>query len=181
MPADSAPTPRPILWGAGLFAVAVFLVSWWQWWTFQYGTFDLAFYVQALWLALRGKWMVSLLNVPLMGNHAEPIVFLLAPVFAIFPHPMTLVAVQTLAFATMPFTAWRIARRLGARERSQIDQTIVALFQQNPGAFAGNINRLRAGALVRLPRRPLRARCWRRGPGRRPRSRHARGFPPTPP
>lgn len=48
-------------------------------------------------------------------------------------------------------SALRIARRLGARERSQIDQTIVALFQQNPGAFAGNINRLRAGALVRLP------------------------------
>ena len=120
MPTDSAKTPRPILWGAGLFAAAVFLVSWWQWWTFQYGTFDLAFYVQALWLALRGKWMVSLLNVPLMGNHAEPIVFLLAPVFAIFPHPMTFVAVQTLAFATMPFTAWRIARRLGIERPAAI-------------------------------------------------------------
>ena len=48
-------------------------------------------------------------------------------------------------------SALRIARLLGARERSQIDQTVVALFQQNPGAFAGNINRLRAGATVRLP------------------------------
>ncbi|MCE9610850.1 MAG: DUF2079 domain-containing protein [Chthoniobacter sp.] len=112
MPTDTAKTPRAIVWGAGLFAGLVFLVSWWQWWTFQYGTFDLAFYVQALWLALRGKWTVSLLNVPLMGNHAEPIVFLITPLFAIFPHPMTFVAVQTLAFATMPFTAWRIARRL---------------------------------------------------------------------
>lgn len=127
MPADSAQTPRPILWGAGLFAVAVFLVSWWQWWTFQYGTFDLAFYVQALWLALRGKWMVSLLNVPLMGNHAEPIVFLLAPVFAIFPHPMTLVAVQTLAFAAMPFTAWRIARRLGIERPAAICLALATL------------------------------------------------------
>ena len=112
MPTDATKTPRASVWGAGLFAGLVFLVSWWQWWTFQYGTFDLAFYVQALWLALRGKWTVSLLNVPLMGNHAEPIVFLLTPLFAIFPHPMTFVAAQTLAFATMPFTAWRIARRL---------------------------------------------------------------------
>ena len=48
-------------------------------------------------------------------------------------------------------SAMRIARRLGAGGRSQIDQTIVALFQQNPGAFAGNINRLRAGVTVRLP------------------------------
>ncbi len=112
MPTDPSKTPRAIVWGAGLFAGLVFFISWWQWWTFQYGTFDLAFYVQALWLALRGQWTVSLLNVPLMGNHAEPIVFLITPLFAIFPHPMTFVAVQTLAFATMPFTAWRIARRL---------------------------------------------------------------------
>jgi len=95
-----------------LFSGLAFAVSWWHWWTFQYGTFDLAFYVQALWLALRGKWMVSLLNVPLMGNHAEPIVFLLTPLFAIWPHPMMFVAVQTLAFASMPFTAWRIGKRL---------------------------------------------------------------------
>ncbi len=112
MPPESCKTPRAIVWGAGLFGGFVILVSWWHWWTFQYGTFDLAFYVQALWLALQGKWTVSLLNVPLMGNHAEPIVFLLTPLFAIWPHPMLFVAVQTLAFATMPFTAWRIARRL---------------------------------------------------------------------
>ena len=112
MPTDDSKTPRAIVWGAGLFAGFVFLVSWWQWWTFQYGTFDLAFYVQSLWLALRGQWTVSLLNVSLMGNHAEPIVFLLTPLFALCPHPMLFVAVQTLAFATMPFTAWRIARRL---------------------------------------------------------------------
>jgi len=48
-------------------------------------------------------------------------------------------------------SALRIARRLGANGRSRIDQTVVALFQQNPGAFAGNINRLRAGVTVRLP------------------------------
>ena len=48
-------------------------------------------------------------------------------------------------------SALRIARRLGATQRGEIDQTIVALYQQNPNAFSGNINRLRAGATVRLP------------------------------
>ncbi len=105
-------SPRAIRLGAVLFALAVFVVSWWHWWTFQYGTFDLAFYVQALWLALRGRWWVSLLNVPLMGNHPEPIVFLLAPLFALCPHPMLLVVVQTVALASMAFTGYRIARRL---------------------------------------------------------------------
>ena len=105
-------SPRAIRLGAVLFALAVFVVSWWHWWTFQYGTFDLAFYVQALWLALRGQWWVSLLNVPLMGNHPEPIVFLLIPFFALWPHPMLLVVVQTVALSSMAFTGYRIARRL---------------------------------------------------------------------
>lgn len=113
MPSEPTKTPRAIRLGAVFFALAVFLVSWWHWWTFQYGTFDLAFYVQALWLALRGKWWVSLLNVPLMGNHPEPIVFLLTPLFALWPHPMLFVLVQTVALASMAFTGFRIATRLG--------------------------------------------------------------------
>lgn len=110
--------PRSLLVCAVLFGALVFAVSSWQWWTFRYTTFDLAFYVQALWLALRGQWHVSLLNVPLLGNHAEPIVFLAAPLFAICPHPMTLVALQTAALATMPCTAWRIAARFGLDSRA---------------------------------------------------------------
>lgn len=112
MPSEPIKSPRAIRIGAALFALGVFLVSWWHWWTFQYGTFDLAFYVQALWLALRGEWWVSLLNVPLMGNHPEPIVFLMAPLFAVWPHPMLPVVVQTLALASMAFTGYRIAMRM---------------------------------------------------------------------
>jgi len=127
-------TPRLLVWCALLFSGITFAVSCWHWWTFQYGTFDLAFYVQALWLALRGQWQVSLLNVPLMGNHAEPIVFLLTPFFAICPHPMLFVAVQTLAFATMPFTAYRIGRRLDLEPRAA--QFMAAATLLTPAAFS---------------------------------------------
>ncbi len=117
-------TPPAIRLGALLFGVATVTVSWWHWWTYQYTSFDLAFYVQALWLALRGQWQVSLLNVPLMGNHAEPIVFLLAPLFALWSHPMLFVVAQTLALASMPFTAWRITQRLGIE---RVSATLLAL------------------------------------------------------
>jgi uncharacterized membrane protein len=137
---------RVLVWTALVFSALAFAVSWWHWWTFQYGTFDLAFYVQALWLALRGKWMVSLLNVPLMGNHAEPIVFLLTPLFAICPHPMLFVVVQTLAFASMPFTAWRIGRRLGLEPRAALLLAVatlvtpaslsIAIYEFHPEALA---------------------------------------------
>ena len=140
-------TPRRVLvWSALLFSVVTFAVSWWHWWTFQYGTFDLAFYVQALWLALRGKWMVSLLNVPLMGNHAEPIVFLITPLFAICPHPMLFVAVQTLAFASMPFTAWRIGLLLKLERKAALLLAIATLL--TPATFSIGVYEFHPEALA---------------------------------
>ena len=109
---DRIPTPRSLWWGAILFCVIAITDSWFRWATFQYGTFDLAFYAQGLWLAGKGMWHVSLLGVPLMGNHQDPIVFLALPFYKIWSHPMLLVIAQTLLLATMPFTAWRLARHL---------------------------------------------------------------------
>src|SRR3954464_346022 len=134
MSPESQQPRRVLVWTALLFSAVTFTVSWWHWWTFQYGTFDLAFYVQSLWLALRGKWMVSLLNVPLMGNHAEPIVFLLTPIFAICPHPMLFVAVQTLAFASMPFTAYRIGKHLELEPKAALLMALATIV--TPAAFS---------------------------------------------
>jgi len=84
-----------------------------RWANYEYRTFDLAFYVQGLWQFLHGRFAVSVEHVPLMGNHVEPIVFLIAPLFAIFRHPMTLVVVQNAALATMGPVGFGIAKRLG--------------------------------------------------------------------
>jgi uncharacterized membrane protein len=134
MSSENALARRVLVWTALVFSALTVAVSWWHWWTFQYSSFDLAFYVQALWLALRGKWTVSLLNVPLMGNHAEPIVFLLTPLFAICPHPMLFVVAQTLAFASMPFTAWRIGRQLGLEPYAALFLAAATLLA--PAAFS---------------------------------------------
>ena len=109
---DRIPTPRSLWWGAIIFSIVAIADSWFRWATFQYATFDLAFYAQGLWLAGKGIWHVSLLDVPLMGNHQDPIVFLALPFYKIWSHPMLLVILQTLVLATMPFTGWRIARHL---------------------------------------------------------------------
>ena len=109
---DRIPTPRILWWGAILFSAIAIADSWFRWWTFQYATFDLAFYAQGMWLAGQGIWHVSLLDVPLMGNHQDPIIFLALPFFKLWPHPMLLVILQTLVLATMPFIGWRIAQHL---------------------------------------------------------------------
>jgi pilus assembly protein FimV len=48
-------------------------------------------------------------------------------------------------------TLWGITTRLMPDGRLTINQTMVAIFEANPDAFVGNINRLKAGATLRIP------------------------------
>ena len=104
---------------AAIFTLAVlfFATTVWgsyaRWAGFRYRTFDLAFYTQGIWQFLHGRFAVTVESVPLMGNHVEPIVFLIAPVFAIFRHPMTFVVVQNAALAMMGPIGFDIGKRLG--------------------------------------------------------------------
>lgn len=99
---------------AGFFALVTW-TSFTRWANFDYRTFDLAYYVQAIWQLIHGRVEVSVEHVPLLGNHVEPIVFLFAPLFLIFRHPMLFVALQNLALAAMGPIGYRMARRAGFR------------------------------------------------------------------
>ena len=48
-------------------------------------------------------------------------------------------------------TLWGIASRMRPDSRLTMNQTMLAIFEANPQAFAGNINRLSAGASLRIP------------------------------
>lgn len=48
-------------------------------------------------------------------------------------------------------TLWAITQRVRTDSRQSINQTMLAIFAANPDAFEGNINRLRAGASLRIP------------------------------
>ncbi|MBM4219529.1 MAG: hypothetical protein FJ171_07835 [Gammaproteobacteria bacterium] len=48
-------------------------------------------------------------------------------------------------------TLYGIASKLAAGDRQSIQRTMIALFRANPQAFNGNINQLRAGAILRVP------------------------------
>lgn len=96
---------------AAFFFATTTAVSWLRWANFQYRTFDLAYYVQAVWQLIHGRLAVSVENVPLLGNHVEPIVFLFVPLFAIVRHPMLFVVVQNALLASMAPIGYRLARR----------------------------------------------------------------------
>lgn len=48
-------------------------------------------------------------------------------------------------------TLWAIAGEHGRAEAVNMNQMMLAIYQRNPGAFDGNINRLKAGAILRMP------------------------------
>jgi uncharacterized membrane protein len=134
---SAAENPRRIVIAAAvLFALATTAVSSLRWAAFQYRTFDLAFYVQALWQSLRGRFDVSLLNVPLLGNHAEPVVFFIAPLFAIFPNSMLLVAVQNIALALLAPVGYGICRRLGLDDKKSTLLAVATLLAPATGFVA---------------------------------------------
>ncbi len=48
-------------------------------------------------------------------------------------------------------TLWRIAERVRPDGSVNMNQVMLAIYRANPEAFSGNINRLRAGAILRIP------------------------------
>ena len=48
-------------------------------------------------------------------------------------------------------TLSKIAHGLQAVSRGEVDQTMIAIYQNNPQAFGGNINVLRQGSILRVP------------------------------
>lgn len=48
-------------------------------------------------------------------------------------------------------TLWNIASNLRPGASSELNRTMLALYRANPEAFGGNINQLKAGAILRIP------------------------------
>ena len=119
--------------------------SWLRWVNFQYRTFDLAYYVQALWQLVHGRLQVTVESVPLLGNHVEPIVFLIAPLFAVIRHPMLLVVLQNAALAALGPIGYLVIRRtFETRSAALLSMSLlitpatgyVALHEFHPEAFS---------------------------------------------
>ena len=49
-------------------------------------------------------------------------------------------------------TLWGISERLRGNDNVSLNQMMLAIYRANPEAFAGNINLLRRGAILRVPR-----------------------------
>ncbi len=110
-----------------LFASACTFQSAWRWSHFSYTTFDIAFYVQALEGFSHGRNWSSLLEVQPFGNHADFIILLIWPFYAIFHHPLVPIVVQNLALAACLPLGWKIAGKMGWSSQSAFWLSIILL------------------------------------------------------
>jgi uncharacterized membrane protein len=86
--------------------------------TFQTSAGDLGFYEQSFWSTLHGKFFYTTVwedigNTP-FAHHFQPMLFLLLPIYAIYPSPETLLVLQSffLALAALPLY-WIAKKKLG--------------------------------------------------------------------
>jgi len=79
--------------------------------SFSFTDFDLAIYDQISWNMGRSSLYNSILGVNFLGNHLTFIVFLFAPIYKLFPHPITLLVAQTIALGLGAWPLYLMAKR----------------------------------------------------------------------
>jgi uncharacterized membrane protein len=83
---------------------------------YLYNDIDLAMFVQALERCLHGSTFVSIRGMSWLGDHASYVLLLLAPVYALARHPVTVLLAQSLALALGVIPVQRMAARALAAE-----------------------------------------------------------------
>jgi len=80
--------------------------------TFAYKDFDLAVHALSAWNILHGSFFNSILGIPYLGNHMHIIMLFLIPIFAIAPHPLTLLFLQSMALGLGALPLYYLSRRI---------------------------------------------------------------------
>jgi len=108
----AAKREKLILWaGVVVFAATIFLISIFKYFRFGFNGFDLAIYNQTFWNTVHGRWFMTSINPPsYLGDHAEWLIVALAPLYALLPHPLTLVLLNIVAIAVSAIPIWLIAK-----------------------------------------------------------------------
>lgn len=80
--------------------------------TYAFHDQDLPIHAQTMWNILHGSTYSSILGFSFLGNHLNLILFLIAPLYAVFPSALTLLLLQTLFIALGAIPLYLIAREI---------------------------------------------------------------------
>ena len=120
------------VWAAMLgWTAAVFATVRSDYERYQLGRFDLGNMVQAVWSTAHGRPLASTSGageqIIRLGSHVDPILVLLAPLWAVLPSPLTLAAAQVAAVSFGALPVFWLGRRHLASERAALILSLVYL------------------------------------------------------
>ena len=81
-----------------------------QYFKFSYKDMDLAVHAQIMWNLIHGSMHSSILGVNFLGHHAHFISLLLAPIYYVFPSPLTLITLQAMALSWAVYPIYLLAK-----------------------------------------------------------------------
>ena len=124
----SASDAKTIFWLVGVSAVVLFLASATRHILFHSAAFDLGYFDQALFLISQGQPpIVSFWGFHFLGGHADWILYLLAPLYKIYPSVFWLLALQAIALALGVIPTWLLAKQAGVKPGQAVAITVVYL------------------------------------------------------
>jgi len=101
---------------ASAFVIAIMIVAWFKYRHLGYNGFDLSIYNQTFWNTIHGRFFENSINPPnYLGDHAEWPILILAPFYALVPHPLTLILLQAAAIAGSAFLIRLFAKDVNPR------------------------------------------------------------------
>ncbi|NOT33687.1 MAG: DUF2079 domain-containing protein [Candidatus Eisenbacteria bacterium] len=169
--------PRAMRGGGPRLALAAMIAAWstWSVWLcarkfryFLYDDVDLGIFTQAVDRLLHGTLFNSIRGMNWLGDHSSLNLFLLAPLHALFPSPLTLLTVQSLALALGAIPCYALARRELGDERLALYVAAlylaypalgyVSLFEFHPESLA--VAPLLAAFLALRTQRPRACLAW---------------------
>lgn len=122
-----------------LFVAALSLFTAFKWTQFGYTGLDVAIYTQAMEETLRGRFMgLTIHPHSYFGDHVEPILLLIFPLYALIPSALTLLTLQTLALASGAIPVYLLARRrfaAGGLPLWAVGAYLIHPFILNPAAY----------------------------------------------
>ncbi len=103
---------RPVLAVMIVTWASVFSIySWLKYRYYLYSDIDLAMFVQAVDGLLHGTLFSSIRGLNWLGDHSSLVLFLIAPIYAVARHPVTLPVLQSVALALGAIPMFALARR----------------------------------------------------------------------
>jgi uncharacterized membrane protein len=121
-------------------------LSWKLYYGYGYPPFDLAIFDQGMWLLTHFHIpFVTVMGRNLFGDHTSFILLLFAPFYRLFPEPMGLLVLQTLAIAGAAIPIYMLGQKL--TKNTYIATALAAAFLLNPALEQGNLQQFHPEAL----------------------------------